>query len=540
MEQLPAKDSAQAVFVAEAIRKYWRTIVVTVLIVTGAAIAYEVVRAGSYVAHSTALIRPLTGNAYSAETATSTQNATVALETEAQLVNSDPVASQVSDQSSTAGCKATSVVSTVLTNTQLVQVTYTAPDSHTAQICADAFVHKYLDYRRSLAVQSQTSQLTALQTEADNTSNLLAAANSDLHSPHPSLAAAANVRNYTTRLAALQTQIGEVQAESTQPGFPVAPAVEPVKAAGVSSTLIVVGGALAGLVLGFLIAIWRGRRSRGVVSEHATHLAGVPVLASISAVKKAATGMPIPRARSDEEFQFCAVATLARTPTHRAIAVASLVANDSVAGVSFRFARALAHAGYRVVLVDAGEHRPTIGEIVEASDRPPAGEDEASRDLVGVTRTYADGVELVATGVDPRGNAIRRSIPRMRDLIQRLTAEVDFVIVNASSVNSPSGLEQLLVSDAAVLVTHDHVTRFQDFIGARQIAERMDIDLLGTVVIRNSKADFTPAKAVRSSTTPPAANRGETRRGVAPGDDTMPTRMEQRDRDRASAPRGAR
>jgi hypothetical protein len=40
MEQLPAKDSSQAVFVAEAIRKYWRTIVVTVLIVTGAARSY--------------------------------------------------------------------------------------------------------------------------------------------------------------------------------------------------------------------------------------------------------------------------------------------------------------------------------------------------------------------------------------------------------------------------------------------------------------------------------------------------------------------
>jgi Mrp family chromosome partitioning ATPase len=345
------------------------------------------------------------------------------------------------------------------------------------------------------------------------------------------------VRNYTTRLAALQAQIGTVQAESTQPGSVVLPAVEPVKAAGVSPTLIVLGGGLIGLVLGMLIAIWRARRNRGVVSEHATDLAGIPVLASISAVKKAATGMPIPR-RADEEFQFCAVATLARTSTHRAIAVSSLVANDSVAGVAFRFARALARAGYRAVLIDAGEDRPSIGEIVDATDGPEITDEDLIAGIDGVTRTSADSVEILAIGVDRRGNAIRHSVPRMRELVQRLTAEVDFVIVNAPSVNSPSGLEQLLVSDAAVLVTHDHVTRYHDFVGARQIAERMDIDLLGTVVIRNSKADFTPAKAVQSSKTPPAAKRTEPHRDVTQGDDTVPTRMEQRER--ASAPRGAR
>ena len=537
MEPLPAKDNAQAVFVTEAIRKYWRTIVVTVLIVIAAAVAYEVVRTRTYVASSTALIRPTPGNAYSAETATSTQNATVALETEAQLVNSAAVSHQVITQSATADCKATAAYATVLTNTQLVQVTYTASDSRTAQLCADAFVRAYLDYRRSLAVQSQQSQLTSLNREADNTSNLLAEANADLHSQHPTPEAAADVRNYTTRLAALQAQIGTVQAESTQPGSVVLPAVEPVKAAGISPALIVFGGGLIGLVLGMLIAIWRARRSRGVVSEHATDLAGIPVLASISAVKKAATGMPIPR-RADEEFQFCAVATLARTSTHRAIAVTSLVANDSVAGVAFRFARALVRAGYRVVLIDAGADRPSVGEIVDAADGPQSGDDDAIPTIDGVTRTYADGVEILAIGVDHRGNPIRHSVPRMRDLVQRLTAEVDFAIVNAPSINSPSGLEQLLVADAAVLVTHDHVTRYQDFVGARQIAERMDIDLLGTVVIRNSKADFTPAKAVQSSKTPPAANRAESHRDVTQGDDTVPTRMEQRER--ASAPRGAR
>jgi polysaccharide biosynthesis transport protein len=539
MEQLPAKDNAQAVFVTEAIRKYWRTIVVTVLIIAGVAVAYEVVRTPSYVASSTALIRPIPGNAYSAETANSTQNATVALETEAQLVNSAAVAQQVTTQSATANCKAGAAYATVPTNTQLVQVTYTSTDSRTARLCADAFVRAYLQYRRTLAKSSQASQLTVLNNEAAATSGKLTDANADLHGPHPSAGAAADVRNFTTRLAAVQAQIGEVEAESLQPGNVVVYAAEPVKAAGISSTLIVLGGALIGLVLGMLIAIWRARRNRGVVSEHATDLAGVPVLASISAVKKAATGMPIPR-RADQEFQFCAVATLARTPTHRAIAVTSLVANDSVAGVAFRFARALARAGYRAVLVDAGEDRPAIAEIVDAADKPQHADDDLIPELDGVTATYADGVEILAIGVDQRGNLIRHSVPRMRDLVQRLTAEADFVILNAPSVNSPSGLEQLLVSDAAVLVMHDHVTRLEDFVGARQIAERMDIDLLGTVVIRNSKADFTPAKAVQSSKTPPAAKRTEPRRGVASGDDTVPTRMEQRDRERASAPRGGR
>jgi Mrp family chromosome partitioning ATPase len=487
MEHVPARDSAQAVFAAESIRKHWLTVVLTVLLLAGAALGYVSVRATRYVANSTALIRPLVGNAYSPDTASSPANATVALQTEAQLVNSAAVAEQVTAHAATAICHPGNTTAAVLTNTQLVQVTFASDNAATAQLCADAYAKEYLDYRHSLAVQNQQSQLTALEHDAENTAHLLTLANADLHSSHPSADASANVRLYTTRLAALQTQIGSVQSESTGPGSVVVSAIRPGKAAGVSPALVVFAAAIVGLLLGLVLAIWRGLRKRRVVSETVTDLAGMPVLASTVGVRKTATGMPVPTIASDEAFQLGAVAVLASTSAHRAIAVASLTDGDPVAAIAFRFARGLASCGYQVVLVDAGENDPLITEVLELDEQPGVAEIVAGDDVDTVNLQVIDGVEILTAGLKPGANGPAASLPRMRDLVQQLRSAADFVVINTASLGSPSGLGQLLCADAAVLVVHDRSTSYDDLLGARNVAERMKVELLGAVVVRDPK-----------------------------------------------------
>lgn len=497
MEELPAKDSAQAVFVAESIRRHWLTVLLTVIVIAGAVAGYESIRTRSYVATSTALIQPLIGNAYSEDTVSSPQNAIVALETEAQLVDSAAIATQVQEQQTTAVCRPGPAYATVLTNTQLVQVKYTSDNAVTAQTCADAYVREYLKYRRSLAVQSQQAELTRLNKEADNTAQLLTEANADARSAHPSADAASNVRLYTTRLAALQAQIGVVQGESTQPGSLVVPAVRPASAAGISPALVVLASAIGGLVLGLLLAIWRGRRNKRVASDRSTDVAGLPILATTVATRKLATGMPIPAAISDEHFRLAAVSILARTMTDRVLAVSSLTANDSVSAVSFRLARALAGAGCQIVLIDGSEQQPTLTESLEIEER--AGLTEllnGTHTLESISNHVVENVTIVTAGLAfSQAGGSGPAVPRLRELVNKLRSHADIVVISTGSLTSPTGIAQLLAVDAAVLVAHDRATDYQDIVAARRIAERMNVELLGTVVIRNSKADYMPPPA---------------------------------------------
>lgn len=493
MDQNPTADDSRAAVAAESIRRYWGTIVVSVLIFAGIAAGYETLAARSYVGEARDLIRPLVGNAFSSETSNNAQNAIVALETEAQLVKSSAVGHRVSSISASSACTASHALGTVLTNTQLIQITYTANSARTAQVCAEAFAKQYLAYRHSLAVETQQTQLTNLDADAKQTSQLLLSAVADTHRAHPPVDAESNVRLYSTRLAAVQAQISVVQSQSTQPGTVQVHAVRP-PASGVNSVVLIVAGGILGLFVGLLLAVWRGSRRHFGGRRGPVDVGGLPTLVVASSARGAAPAMPVPDVSRDDGFRVASVALLAATtPEHRVIAVTSAHDLKSLAAVSFRVARGLAESGYRVVAVDSESREPGLARVAGVDGSPGLAEILAGRDFTPDLLAEADGVRILGAGeLSEDRISTGRSVPRMRDLIAVLRAESDFVIVSTPSLDSSAGLGQLLSVDGVLLVVDAQSTDASDIVRARHTVARMDIEILGTIVNRRTR-DKLPA-----------------------------------------------
>ena len=511
MDRNPTADDSRAAIAAESIRRYWLTIVVSVVLFAGAAAGYELLSARTYVGEARVLIRPLVGNAFSSETSNNAQNAVVALETEAQLVKSSAVEHRVTSIAATSNCSASRALGTVLTNTQLVQITYTANNAHLAKVCAEAFARQFLAYRHSLAVQTQQTQLTNLDADANETSQLLLSAVADTKRPHPPTDAESNVRLYSTRLAAVQAQIGVVESESTQPGSVQVHAITP-SASGVNPLLVSIAAGILGLFVGLVLAVWRGTRRHFGGRRGPVDVGGLPTLAITTSGKGAAPALPVPDVSRDDGFRVASVALLAATnPEHRVIAVTSPHDLESLAAVSFRVARGLAESGYRVVAVDSESRRPSLAEVVGVDGTPGLAEILAGRRFEPDLLVEADGVRILGAGDVPADRVnTGRSVPRMRDLIAALRREADFVIVSTASLDSSAGLGQLLSVDAVVLVVDAQDTDASDIVRARHTVARMEVEILGTIVNRRTR-DKIPTPKPADVTT--AADKGKPARG---------------------------
>lgn len=528
MDQNPTADDSRAAIAAESIRRYWGTIFVSVLIFAGIAAGYETLAAKTYVGEARDLIRPLVGNAFSSETSNNAQNAVVALETEAQLVKSSAVGNRVTSISASSGCVATRALGAVLTNTQLIQITYTANTAHTAQVCAEAFAKQYLAYRHSLAVETQQTQLTSLDADAKQTSQLLLSAIADTHRAQPPVDAESNVRLYSTRLAAVQAQIGVVESGSTQPGTVQVHAVRPT-ASGVNSAVVIVGAGILGLFVGLILAVWRGTRRHFGGRRGPVDVGGLPTLVVASSAKGAAPAMPVPEVSRDDGFRVASVALLAATtPEHRVIAVTSAHDLQSLAAVSFRVARGLAESGYRVVALDSESRQPGLAHVAGVDGSPGLAEILAGRDFTPDVLAEADGVRILGAGeVSEERISTGRSVPRMRDLIAALRTESDFVIVSTPSLDSSAGLGQLLSVDGVLLVVDAQSTDASDIVRARHTVARMDVEILGTIVNRRTreklpaskKADVTSAKKPTGGKDSKAAGAGKDRKDAAASGD---------------------
>jgi Mrp family chromosome partitioning ATPase len=102
----------------------------------------------------------------------------------------------------------------------------------------------------------------------------------------------------------------------------------------------------------------------------------------------------------------------------------------------------------------------------------------------------------------------------MRDFVDELKATADFVLINTPSLDSPTGLGQLLCVDSTVLVVDERSVKERDLARARQMIDRMNVDLLGIISAqparRSDKKGKPHAGAKVSSLGPGSATGGAT------------------------------
>lgn len=510
MTALPQND-ARPSLVGDALRRRWPIVLLTAALVVGAVAAYAFSVASTYTSTAQVLLRPTPGNALSPDSAKNAQQITVAMETEAGLVNSPGVAAYVSQLMRKDYPAASPDVDAVIsTNTQIVQVSFTGDTAQEAQQVAEAYAKGFLQYRLSETQKTLDRELRQLKTQEKVAQDNLKEATADASVDRPTAQAVARVQLYSSRLASTQDLIGETNATDTNPGAIIIPASTPSKPNGISPVLLLLAGALLGLGFGVALAVWRERTDDRIRATVDPSSMGLPILGSVPA-----GGEDHDEDRT-EAFRQIRAGVLVATDEPLVLAVAPVTDDVHVRTSCFatvELARSLSDAGRRVVVVDAtapaagldrvlgADHPGGLMELLaapvdadpyaaaspaSAADRAAGAAASSAADLArDVTTSLRDaqGFVVLPSGTTTREPADLVASDRMRLVVEHLRAEFDIVLLAAPSATTSQGNEVCMAADATVLVVTERRTRATEVGEALERAARLGIRYIGLVAL---------------------------------------------------------
>lgn len=354
----PARDQGSLRSYLDTVLEHRRFVIASVVLCTLVAAAYAFTAHKTYNAQASVLVTPVPatetnvlGLGLLSQATDPTQDTTTAT----RLIDTPNVAALVSSE---LGLRESpqSLLETVsvapVANTSIVSITASSGSPARSMQIANAFA--------SAVVQERTSQLyAALDSEIAN----LRARISGLTSSGPSNAAVQLLYQQLAALEALHAGPDPtLRVEGTAP-LPTGPASPRAK-------LVVLGGLLAGLLIGiagaFLLRAFDPRRAR----EDALAVTGVPILARVPRIGR--------RRDSRQAFEeaFRALRTTLRfTSTKNPIGVVAVTSpweQDGKTTASFQLAMASLEAGQTVLLVEAdpfaGSLQSLVGVDGESSD----------------------------------------------------------------------------------------------------------------------------------------------------------------------------
>jgi polysaccharide biosynthesis transport protein len=438
------------------------------------------------------------------------------LQTESQLVMSEPVASRVLrdlglDESTTS--LKTDLSVEALTDTEVLVITYTSPDREFARDAANSFSESYIDYRRDRTLERLGSAKRSLQTRVD-------AVQEELEQQTRKLKAALQAGNdarasklegqrgvLTTRLGLLQQRLDDVQPDRsiTQGGSQVIqPATVPETPVSPNHKRDTTLGAVLGFILATGTVLVRERfddrfRSRTDVSE----TIGAPLLATIprfNGGSGAAFSGPIvaaqPKSAASESYRTL-LTNIEFTMVQRNLRSLLLTSPSAEEGKTVTTANlgvAAAQAGRRVLLVSTDLRRPALETYFGVENRVGV-----STWLAGlldhpfglVQRTTIDNLQIVASGPIPPNPAELLASPRLTELIATLEPVWDLVILD-SPPTLPVADAMILASRVGMtlLVVNGGTTRRSSAAHAREKLQSVGGDIVGSIL-----NGFDPAKS---------------------------------------------
>lgn len=449
METIPPSE-VNAHLVRNALRHQWPVILVAVLVMAAAGAFVGRGLGAAYNSTSSVLLKATIGNVLSPDSSKSSQQITVAMTTEAELVTSPQVTDLVNKKLGTTIPASSSAVSvTVPVSTQILQIAVNGTSAEDAQARTEAFADAFLTYRTDQSkalIDQQVKDLTAQEKAA---SDGLKKATTDAAAPQPSADAVARLQLYSSRVATLQDSITTLTSTSTDPGVVVAPATLPSDASGLPSWIFLLTGGLLGLGLGGVLALWRERSDDRIRFTSVATVDGLPVLASLVGTA------------ADEESQRqlrASVVRLSPAPGVLAIVpVSDAVPADLVLTVGDELARSLARSGYRTALVDATMRDETSGSGLGDWLLEPG-----STELSAAAETV-EGVDRVRGGRQASNARDLLAGDRFAAGVRNLVESHDYVLLVGTSPSSGSGADLALVADHGLAVgrerttTHEHV-----------------------------------------------------------------------------------
>ena len=488
MESLPFSEEREFL-VRDALRRYFALIIAFGLLFGGAA-AYVVSNAkDTYTAKAAVLIQPTAGNPLSPDSATSAPRVTVAMVTESALVDSPVVAAGVAETLGVTTSEAVAAVAaSVPPNTQLVDISYTASTAAQARLGAQAFADAYLEYRKANSEAVVAAQVESLAAQEKQVAASLAAAGAAAALTNAKPDANAEVQLYAARLATIQNNVATAKATDTDPGAVVRPANDPDATARIVDQILVPLAVLLGLLLGFVVALWLGRRDDRIRGGSEHDLFGAPLLAAVPGTSPMARSVVHPDDDVvSESYRVARAGVLAaRGGRGKVFAVAGATEGIRVGDVASNLATALGRAGYEVALVDATAGWEDLGDLLSASssvgftellDAPGDHEDRSSwLQTVG-------GVDLVVRGERAADSRDRFHSSEMRQVVKLVSDGHQYTMLASAPVTTAEGSGVALAADSVILVVEDRRTTHAQAAEAVRRCAELGTPILGYLTV---------------------------------------------------------
>ena len=310
---------------------------------------------------------------------------------------------------------------------------------------------------------------------------------------------------------ALQTQLQDLElaaADSSSPVVQIDRAEPPAEASSpkpVQNTLI---GAMVGLALGLALAVALERRDRRVRDPRfMEYVLGGPIIGRIPrsrALARAGRGtraLPAPEADAFRTVRVNLRRQLELQGT-RSLIVTSAIPGEGKTTLAWNLARIEAAAGSRVLLVEADLRRPSLARSLEANGAAGLSELLASdqvqlQDLIqpvdfegGAEDSGAPeggAVDVLFAGSPPQNPAELLDSERMQAMLEVIPDRYDLVIVDTPPTVVSDAMPILEHVGGVVVVGRVGLSTDESLIGLREQLDHLDAATLGVVVNGDTK-----------------------------------------------------
>ncbi len=461
----PTAPPAGHTSTAHAVRHHFGWVVICLVLGALAGWFYSTSSPATYTSTARVLVNPSAGNPFVPTPSSVRQDEMTSLETEAQVMRSSEVLDQVvaahPEWKANQLQRGLSVL--VPPNTQILQITYSSNDRATAHAVTQAVAETYLANRAQRFDELNAARIARVETRtATVVTDLKAATKSALQGSDAKRLFQSQLADaLRDELVSLRAQRTALDNSETPTGDVIAPASAGSSAGGLTSMIMPVGGAVAGLALGCFVAVLLERFRGKIRSEHDVELRGLPVLASVPARKLFAKLLRRSQVEAvDTTVRRVRATLLDLEPRPDVIAVAPTGSGAGDAGAPLAIAHSFAKAGHSVVLVRADLSPSDGGLGIEERDGLAQ---LLMYERLNVLELLQPTVEPLLS-VLPDGGFTAQSrellvADRFRSVLSPLIDAGHLVVVQSAGIDSPEGEAAVGASDLGIVVVTQGRTR---------------------------------------------------------------------------------
>lgn len=409
-------------------RRNWILLLVCFLVVPCAALAYSLAQTPEYTAKASLLFTEKNTSQFDPERAAATN---------LQLVSVDQVAAQTAGALPDANLSVAEINEKVEVTpageSDLVDVEATDPDPALAAMIANEFAKQFIAFRRDANREKVLKEQELIEARLNELTP------SQLAGPEGEVLEERN-RELAVR-ATLQTGEAQLVQSATEPSAPSSP----------KTTRNVALGILLGLILGISLALLRDQFDRRLKTvEEAESAFELPVLATIPHSRQIGDDGVEATLRGEEAESFRMLRANLQyfgiDQDLRSILITSSASEEGKTMVTWNLALAEAHAGKRILLIEADLRRPRLSEALHFANEKGLGLVLAGSLEARAAIQKVRGVDVLPAGPLPPNPAELIDSPRMQELLEWAEGEYERVIIDTPPAT--------IVADPLPLIKH--------------------------------------------------------------------------------------